>query len=123
MSVTDSILKTIEFAIDRKIKPYTNMDIAGIIVGIPDDTNDAYQVRIDKAEYKIVNGTGIGFKAGDLVWVHCPNGDFNKKYIISSRSSYSKFFRNTSNNQQGGGSSGITEDDIITNEEIDAMFS
>lgn len=121
MNVTDSILKTIEYAIDKKLKPYTNMDISGIVVGIPDG-NDAYKVRIDDVTYNVVNGSGIGFKLGDLVWIHCPNGDFNKKFIISSRSSNSKSFVNNGSSQQGSGTTSISDDDIITNNEIDAMF-
>ena len=122
MNVTDSILKTIEYAIDKKLKPYTNMDVSGIIVRIPEDDNDAYKVQIDDVEYKVANGSGIGFQVGDPVWIHCPNGDFNKKFIVSSKSSNSKKSVVNSSSTQGGGSYAITKKDIITNEEIDAMF-
>lgn len=121
MSVSDSILKTIDYAIEKRTSYLSNMDVSGIIVGLPDN-NDAYLVRLNDADYRIPNGSGIGYKIGDLVWVHSPNGDFNKKFIISTRSSNSKSFTNDSSGDYGEGST-ISPDDIITDAEIDEMFA
>ena len=121
MGVTDNILKTIDYAIAQRTKPLMNMDMAGIIEDLP-DSNQAYLVSINKASYRITNGSGMGFKRGDLVWVHCPNGDFNKKFIISSRTGSSNQFSNDSDGEYGEGGC-INPDDYITDAEIDAMFT
>ena len=120
MSVTDSILQTIDYAIEKRTKHLMDMDVGGVIAGINKD--DTYQVKINDAEYKISNGSGIAFKQGDLVWVHSPNGDFNRKFIISSRTSNSKKYVNQSNSEYGEGGGGISPSDIITDREIDEMF-
>ena len=39
MSVTDNILKTIDYAIDKKTKDLINQDMSGVISGIKDDGN------------------------------------------------------------------------------------
>lgn len=119
MSVTDQLFKTIDYAIDKKTKKLFDQDISGIVVGI--NSTGSYQVLINDVTYEIPNGCGLAFKSGDLVWVHSPNGDFNKKFIISARSSSSKEFNNESSGDYGPGSS-VTPEDIITNAEIDAMF-
>ncbi len=119
MSVTDNILKTIDYAIDKKTKDLINQDMSGVISGIKDDGN--YYVLLQGENYVVPNGCGISFKVGDLVWVHSPNGSFDKKFIISSRSPYSKIYTNEGDGDYGKGSS-INPADIITNAEIDAMF-
>lgn len=119
MSVTDNLLKTIDYAIDKRTGHLSHMDISGVIVSA--NSSGTYQVLINNVQYEIPNGCGISFKKGDMVWIHCPNGDFNKKFIISSRVSNSKSFKNSGSGQAGGGST-ISADDIITDAEIDAMF-
>ena len=121
MDITTNILKTIDYAIAKRTSYLSNMDTSGIIVGLP-DKNDAYLVQIQDANYRIPNGSALAFQVGDKVWVHSPNGDFNKKFIISSASSNSKSFSNDNGGEYGPGGS-VSPDDIITNEEIDAMFS
>lgn len=121
VNITDNLLRTIDYAIDQKTKKFQTMDTSGLIVALPDN-NGAYLVEINDAQYRIPNGSGIGFKVGDLVWVHCPNGDFKKKFIISSRTGNSKMYSNESDSEYGEGS-GINPDDIITDAEIDAMFT
>ena len=120
MSVTDNILKTIDYAIEKRTRELFNQDLSGVITGIKNDGN--YVVLLQGEEYIVPNGCGISFKIGDLVWVHSPNGKFEKKFIISSRTPNSKSFTNRGSGEYGGGSS-INPDDIITNEEIDAMFA
>lgn len=119
MSVTDNILKTIDYAIDKRTSYLSHMDTSGVVV----ETNDSgtYQVLINNVQYEVPNGSGISFKKGDLVWVHSPNGDFNRKFIISSRAPNSKSFKNSGSGQSGSGGT-LSKDDIITDEEIDAMF-
>lgn len=121
MAVTDSILKTIDYAIGKRTEHLMNMDISGIIVSIP-DKDDAYTVKISNQNYKVPNGSGLGFKEGDTVWIHSPNGDFNRKYIIAKKVSSANLSRNSGTGETGEGGS-IGDDDIITNEEIDAMFA
>lgn len=123
MSVTEEIFKSIQIALDEKTKTLFNTDVAGIIDSIAE--NGAYNVTIDKTNYIVPNGSGLVFKKGDLVWVHSPNGDFNKKFIIGSRSGNAKTFTNDSSADYGGGggAGAITSKDIITDEEIDEMFS
>lgn len=118
--VTDSIFKTIDVAIDKRVGYLKDMDIAGIIVDIP-DKDDAYTVEIKHENYKVPNGSGLGFKRGDKVWVHCPNGDFTKKFIIASKASSFNINKNSGTGETGEGGS-ISPDDIITDAEIDAMF-
>ena len=118
--VTDGIFKTIDVAIDKRVGYLKDMDIAGIIVDIP-DKDDAYTVEIKHEQYKIPNGSGIGFKRGDKVWVHCPNGDFTKKFIIASKASSFNINKNSGAGETGEGGT-ISDDDIITDAEIDAMF-
>ena len=120
MSIADELLKTIDYAIEKRTNYLTNMDVSGIIVG--SNSNGSYIVLINETEYDVPNGSGISFKTGDLVWVHSPNGDFNKKYIISSRSPNSKAFANQGSGDYGHGAT-ISPSDFITNEEIDAMFT
>ena len=122
MSVTEEIFKSIQIAIDEKTKKLFNTDVAGIVDGLND--NGAYDVIIDKVSYTVSNGSGLAFKRGDLVWLRCPNGDFNKKFIIASRSGNAKTFTNDSGADYGGGggAGAITSKDIITDEEIDEMF-
>lgn len=119
MSATEEILKTIDYAIDKKTKVFSRMDLPGVIDGIKPD--GSYSVQIQGESYVVANGCGISFKSGDLVWVHCPNGDFNKKYIVSARVSNSKTFDNAGEGDYGGGAT-INPSDFITNAEIDAMF-
>lgn len=119
MSVTDNILKTIDYAIEKRTKHLMDMDIGGVIEYADDD--GVYHVTIEKTSYKIPNASGVAFKRGDQVWIHCPNGDFNKKFIIGSRTGDSKITKNDGGGSYGPGSS-ITPQDIITNAEIDAMF-
>ena len=123
MSVTDEIFKTIQIALDEQTKELFNTDVAGIIASSSPE-NGSYEVTIDKVIYKVPNGSGLAFKRGDLVWIHCPNGDFNKKFIIASRSGNAKTFSNDSGSDYGGGggAGAVTSRDIITNEEIDEMF-
>lgn len=119
MSVTDNLLKTIDYAIEKRTKYLSAMDTSGIVVAI--NSSGTYQVLMNDVEYELANGCGISFKVGDLVWVHSPNGDFNRKFIISSRSPNSKSFSNKGSGSYGPGSS-VTPSDIITDAEIDAMF-
>lgn len=119
--VTDGIFKTIDVAIDKRVGYLKDMDMAGIIVDIP-DKDDAYTVKISNQNYKVPNGSGLGFKEGDTVWIHSPNGDFNSKYIIAKKVSSANLSRNSGTGQTGEGGS-ISSDDIITDEEIDAMFA
>lgn len=120
MSIADNILKTIDYAIDKKTKDLFNQDLSGIISNINSD--GTYQILIQGENYTVPNGCGISFKIGDLVWVHSPNGKFEKKYIISSRTSNSKSFTNVGSGKFGGGAN-INNSDIITDDEIDAMFA
>ena len=119
MSVTNEIYKTIDYAIKQRMGYLTNMDIAGVIEGTDDD--GVYKVTIEKGSYRVPNASGVAFKRGDQVWVHCPNGDFNKKFIVGSRTGESKISKNEGSGSYGPGGS-ITTDDIITDAEIDAMF-
>lgn len=116
----EDLFKTIEMAVDKKTKPLTTMDIQGIVIGA--NENATYTVLINETEYRNVpNGSGISFKTGDIVWIHSPNGDFNKKYIISSRSPNSGSFANQGTGDYGHGAT-INPSDFITDAEIDAMF-
>ncbi len=121
MNVAENILKTIDYAIEKRTSYLSNMDTSGIIVDLP-DTNDAYLVQINDANYRVPNGSALAFKVGDKVWVHSPNGNFSKKFIISAASSNSKSYKNDSSGDYGSGGS-ISPDDIITDAEIDAMFT
>ena len=122
MSVTEEIFKSIKIAVDEATKGLYDMDVAGIIKE-PADEQNTYWVTIDKIDYKVPNDSGMTFKRGDLVWVHSPNADFNKKFIIASRSGSAKSYTNDSSASSGGGGAGsITSKDIITDEEIDEMF-
>lgn len=121
--VTDNILRTIDYAIDKKMEKVKQMDESGVIVGV--DSSGTYRVLIQGETYSMPNGCGISFKNGDLVWVHYPNGNFNKKYIISSRTPNSKTFDNAGSGEPGGGGStgeSITWDDFATIADIDALF-
>lgn len=120
MSVTNSIFESIDIAIKERTKKLFNTDVSGVIDGV--DEKGIYSVLIDKERYDVPNGSGMSFKRGDMVWVHCPNGDFNKKFILGGRTGSSKTYVNESDGDYGEGSS-ITPQDIITNQEIDAMFS
>lgn len=120
MSVGDNLLKVIDYAIERRTDFLYNMDLAGIISYA--DESGIYQVTIDNQDYKVPNASGLAFKRGDQVWVHCPNGDFNKKYIVGSRTGSSKISKNDGSGDYGPGGT-VTAQDIITNAEIDAMFS
>lgn len=120
MSVTEEIFKSIDIAINEKTNKLFNTDVAGIIEEAMD--NGIYKVSIDKHTYQVPNGSGIAYKSGDLVWIHCPNGDFNRKFIIGRRAGRNKVYTSDSSGEYGGGSS-VTSQDIITNAEIDAMFA
>lgn len=120
MSVTDNILKTIDYAIDKKMEKVVRMDESAVIIGIED--NGLYKVLLQGKEYYVSNGSGISFKTGDLVWIHYPNGDFNKKYIISSRTPNNKSFDNAGTGEWGSGGT-INPDDFATIADIDAMFA
>ena len=116
----EDLFKTIEYAVTKETKQFKNMDISGIVISA--NENATYTVLINETEYlNVPNGSGISFKTGDLVWVHSPNGDFNKKYIISSRSPNSKAFANQGSGDYGHGAI-INPSDFITDAEIDAMF-
>lgn len=117
--VEEEIFKTIDYAINKKTKKFSQMDAPGVIDSVKPD--GSYTVQIQGESYAVPNGCGISFKAGDLVWVHSPNGDFNRKYIVSARVSNSKTFSNAGEGEYGGGG-GISPEDIITDAEIDAMF-
>lgn len=119
MSVTDSVLKTIDYAIDMKTKKLLNTDEMGIVNRV--NTDGTYNVLIQGEYYDVPNGSGIPFKSGSLVWVHSPNGNFNKKYIIASRVSVTKSFSNE-NEGDSGGSGMISPSDLCTNADIDGMF-
>ena len=119
MSITDELFQTIDYAIKKRTNYLKDMDVSGIIMGSNND--GSYIVLINETEYNVPNGCGISFKTGDLVWVHSPNGDFNKKYIISSRSPNSKAFTNKGSGDYGHGAT-INPSDFITDAEIDAMF-
>ena len=106
MAVTDSILKTIDYAIGKRTEHLMNMDISGIIVSIPD--KDGYY----NITHQILSKYGIPY----LIKTD------NRKYIIAKKVSSANLSRNSGTGETGEGGS-IGDDDIITNEEIDAMFA
>lgn len=122
MSANENILKTIDYGIKKSMQKYEQMDDSGVITNIGD--NGMYQVLLQGEKYWIPNGCGIAFKIGDLVWIHCPNGNFNKKYIISSRTPNSKMFNNAGTGEYGEGSTGdgLTLEDFAKIADIDALF-
>lgn len=78
--ISEEILKTIDYAIQRKTEKFNVSDFAALIVG----TNGKYcTVKINNAAYKVKNGTNITFSVGDICLVHCINYDFNNKIIIA----------------------------------------
>ena len=122
--VTDNILKTIDYAIDKKMEKIKQTDESGVITGI--GANGIYEVLLQGEKYLISNGCGIAFKVGDLVWVRYPNGNFNKKFIYSSRTPNSKTYDNAGTGEYGGGGTStgteITLADFATIADIDALF-
>lgn len=74
------IINTIEALIKKYLKT-VSYDREGMIRSI--DSDGKLCIFIDKHEYKIKNGTGINFSAGDKCLIHYPNGNENKKLVIA----------------------------------------
>ena len=72
------LAETIQKAIEHSKMP--RCDYEGVVTGVKDNH---CTVLLDGHDYSIKNGTGISFKSGDKVLVHCVNGNFNKKIIIA----------------------------------------
>ena len=72
------LAETIRKAIDQCKQP--KYDYEGIVKSVK---NNHCIVSLDGHDYSIKNGTNISFSTGDKVLVHCVNGNFNKKVIIS----------------------------------------
>ena len=68
--------------IDRVIESITNQtDYLGTIVN--KNSNDSYSIRVNGITYLVPNGTDMEFSVGDTVWVHCPNGDKSRQFIMA----------------------------------------
>ena len=81
-SLSDKLLETIDYAIERQTKDLRNNFVRATVIGILPDKK--YKVSINGAEYGLRSGNGLSYSSGDVVMVHIPNGDYNKAYILSS---------------------------------------
>ena len=81
-SLSDKLLETIDYAIERQTKDLRNNFVRATVLGtLPDNK---YKVAINGVEYGLRSGNGLAYSAGDVVMVHIPNNDYNKAYILSS---------------------------------------
>lgn len=80
--LANEILDTIQFAINKALKPFQKQYLKGYVKYI-DSKTGKFIVAIDGKDYKLYNGVGIQIVANDIVWVHAPMSDMNKAYICA----------------------------------------
>ena len=82
MSISEKLLDVFEDMVNDKVNKYENMDYKAIIVGVIDAYK--YKIRYNGEIFTVPNATSKTFKVGDNVWIHRPNGDNTKQFIIAS---------------------------------------
>lgn len=80
--VADSILNAIEIIVQKYTAGLQNNFIKSAIKSVT--TKGQYVVVLNGSEYVVSSGVGIQFSAGDLVWVHVPNGNYSDAYISAT---------------------------------------
>ena len=84
-SASDSILKSIKYAVNNAVDKIATCDIKTAVKKITETTSGRiYTISVNGAEYTIPSGNGLIYSVGDLVWVRLPNGSFQDAYIIST---------------------------------------
>ncbi len=77
--INNEILKAVQMIVDK-----SNKDKYGdIIAPITEVNGDKCTVLIMNKPYKVKNGIGIEFRAGDMCLIHCIYGEFQHKVIIA----------------------------------------
>ena len=61
----------------------SNSSSDDIVCSVVNTEGDYVNVFIMGNQYKVKNGIGVKFSAGDRALVHCINGDFKNKIIIA----------------------------------------
>lgn len=99
MSIQDALLSSIETMIKNTAADYIpQSDFACVVKAI---VKGKYQVSINGADYLVTNGVGIVANPGSAVWVHVPNQNFGKAFIIGAQNNA------TSSGGGGGGTSTV----------------
>ena len=83
MDIQKEIINTIDLLIEKRLsKLAISRDIPSVVTDIDGDT---YIVNINGGKQKIKCGTNITLTKGSPIWVHVPNGDFSKAFILAKR--------------------------------------
>lgn len=78
--IQDSIIKAIEYLVNRKIETAGfDKTVTGTVIEILGD--NYYKVIINDVTRNIYSSTEMSFKIGNVVFVTCPQGDFNNAFI------------------------------------------
>ena len=83
MDIQKEIINTIDLLIEKRLSKLTmSRDIPSVVTDID---GDKYIVNINGGKQKLKCGTNLTLSKGSTVWVHIPNGDFSKAFILSKR--------------------------------------
>lgn len=83
MDIQKEIITTINLLIEKSLsKLAISKDIPSVVTDIDGDN---YIVNINGGKQRLKCGTNITLRKGSTVWVHVPNGDISKAFIIATR--------------------------------------
>lgn len=83
MDIQKEIINTITLLIDKKLSNLAiSRDIPSVVTDIDGDT---YIVNINGSKSRLKCGTDITLTKGSPIWVHVPNGDISKAFILAKR--------------------------------------
>lgn len=74
-----TLFKAVDNLLSSALKKLS-YDKTGAVIGV---SGNICTVKIDSVDYKIKNGIGVSFKAGDRCLVHYINGSQKNKVIIA----------------------------------------
>lgn len=83
MDIQKEIINAIDVMIKKSLEKYrTSQDIASVVQEI---SGSKYKVLINGNTFWIPCGTNLTLSVGKPVWVHIPNGDTKKAFILAYR--------------------------------------
>lgn len=83
MDIQKEIIETIKLMVDKIIDSRNiSKDVESVILDI---SGDLYTVMINGGKFNVPCGVNIPLEIGDWVWVHIPNADVKKAFILSKR--------------------------------------
>lgn len=83
MDIQEEIIKSIELIVQKTVdRSNTSCDIPSVVKEI---SGNKYRVSVNGSDMWVKCGTNLTLSVGTTVWVHIPNGNIRKGFILAYR--------------------------------------